>query len=77
MTPEGKNEHVGVVFRCEPTNPYDANAVRVEAMGQFVGFVSRQLAVSLPPALQRRCGRMLEARGIIVGCDNGGGDVGQ
>ncbi len=44
----------------------DANAVRVEAMGRYVGFVSRQLAVSLSPALQRRCGACSKRAGSLA-----------
>jgi hypothetical protein len=64
---EGKQFRVGVTLRCEPANQYDPNAVRVEAFGQHVGYVSRLHAGSLCPSLLSRCGGALEARGLIVG----------
>ncbi len=64
---EGKQAYFGVTLRCEPTNPHDANAVRVECMGQHVGFASRRIAEKLSPAMLQHCGGVLEARGMIVG----------
>jgi hypothetical protein len=74
---DGKEHFVGVTLRCEPTNEHDANAIRVECHGQLVGFVSRDHAVMISPALQQSCGGVIEARGLIVGgWDRGDGDVG-
>jgi hypothetical protein len=64
---EGKHKLVGAVLRCEPQNEHDANAIRVEVMGEHVGYVSRETATFLSPAMQRACGGALEARGLIVG----------
>jgi hypothetical protein len=64
---EGKRTLTGVVLRCEPTNEYDANAVRVEVMGNLVAHVSRSTAATLSPAMLNTCGGVLEARGLIVG----------
>src|SRR3954463_15115433 len=62
---EGKHFMVGATLRCEPTNEYDANAVRVEVMGQHVGYLAREQAAIMCPSLQRVCGGALEARGLI------------
>ena len=64
---DGKRRLVGVTLRCEPDNEFDANAIRVEAMGQHVGYVARNMAVVLASAIRRRAGGVLEARGVIVG----------
>ena len=66
-TDEGKNERVGVTLRCEPTNEHDCNAIRVEVMGQLVGYVAREQAIGLSPAMQGACGGAPEAQGLIVG----------
>src|SRR5262245_5807481 len=39
--PDGRRERVGVTLRCEPDNPCDATAIRVEVMGQLTGHVGR------------------------------------
>jgi hypothetical protein len=57
----------GVTLRCEPTNEYDPNAVRVEVMGQRVGYVARDQAGTVSAGMQRACGGVLEERGLIVG----------
>lgn len=62
-----KSERVGVTLRCEPSNQYDANAIRVEVMGQLVGYVQRDVASVLAPPTRERSGGVLEARGLIVG----------
>lgn len=62
----GKQHPVGVTLRCEPDNDYDENAVRVEVMGQLVGYIGAEEAEQLSPALQRHRG-VVEARGVIVG----------
>lgn len=64
---DGKQVLVGVTLRCEPDNTYDVNAVRVEVMGQLVGYIGRDQAVMVSPAMQQACGGALEARGLIVG----------
>ena len=63
----GKQMAVGATLRCEPTNPHDPNAVRVEVMGQLLGYVAREPAAVLSPRIQQACGGVLEARGLIVG----------
>jgi hypothetical protein len=63
----GKRKHVGATLRCEPRNEYDSNAVRVEVMGQHVGYVGRDHARLLSPALQRTSGGVIEATGVVVG----------
>jgi hypothetical protein len=65
--PEGKQTPVGVTFRCEPTNEHDRNAIRVEVLGQLVGYVARDVAERLSPALLRQAGGALEGRGLVVG----------
>ncbi len=42
---------VDVVLRREPANEYDANAVRVEALGQLVGYIARDMAADVSGAL--------------------------
>src|SRR5262249_42960395 len=74
---DGYETHVGVTLRCEPKNEYDANAVRVEAMGQLVGYVARDKASVLSQPMQNACRGVIEARGLIVGgWDRGDGDEG-
>ncbi len=46
---------------------HDHNAVRVEVMGQLVGYIAGDEAALFSPAMQRVCGGVLEARGLIVG----------
>jgi hypothetical protein len=64
---EGKRKQVGVTLRCEPSNPHDCNAVRVEVMGQHVAFVAREQAALLSPAILERCRGVIEAMGLVVG----------
>ena len=64
---EGKRQRVDVTLRCEPENQYNSNAVRVEVMGQPLGHVSRHVAATLSPAMQRSCGGVIAAVGMIVG----------
>jgi hypothetical protein len=64
---DGKQLLVGVVLRCEPTNGFDPNAVRVEVMGQQVGYVAKEQAALLSPPMVERCGGVIEGRGVIVG----------
>ncbi|GMU77509.1 MAG: hypothetical protein AMXMBFR46_03090 [Acidimicrobiia bacterium] len=65
--PDGKEHIVGVTLRCEPTNEFDRNAIRVEAVGQLVGYVARDTAAKLSGPMIGRCGGALEGRGMIVG----------
>jgi len=67
-----KHYQVGTTLRCDPNNPYDSNAIRVECMGQHVGFIPRQTAALLSSCMHAGCGGVLEAVGFIVGgWDNG------
>jgi hypothetical protein len=63
----GKEYKVGTTLRCEPSNPHDKNAIRVEVMGQLVGYVGRTDAIRYSPALAQHCGGAFEAPGLIVG----------
>jgi hypothetical protein len=65
--PGGKQHRCGVTLRREPSNKYDENAVRAEVMGVHVGYVARELAYDLAPAMQAHAGGIVEARGVIVG----------
>jgi HIRAN domain len=65
--PDGKHVLEGVTLRCEPDNAYDPNAVRVEVMGQLVGYVAREQAGVVSRGMQQACGGVLEERGLIVG----------
>jgi len=64
---EGKKMTVGVTLRCEPTNAYDAHAIRVEVMGQHVAYVARDQAALIADAMKARCRGVIEAPGLIVG----------
>lgn len=64
---DGKQHYVGVTLRCEPGNPHDTNAIRVEVMGQHVAFIARVQAAALSAAMQQRCGGVIEAHGMVVG----------
>lgn len=64
---DGKEFAVGATLRCEPSNPYDANAIRVEVMGQLLGHVGREQAALLSPAIARGYAGCIEGRGLIVG----------
>lgn len=72
----GKHLPVGVALRCEPSNTYDANAIRVEVMGQLLGYVAREPASILSPNICRAAGGVIEARGLIVGGWDDGMSVG-
>jgi hypothetical protein len=62
-----ERKHVGVTLRCEPSNPHDRNAVRVEVMGQHVAFIAREQAALLSPAILEHSRGVIEASGLIVG----------
>jgi hypothetical protein len=64
---ESKLKIVGVTLRCEPSNPYDANAIRVEVMGQHVAYVAKAQAGWLSPRMRQTCGGIVEVSGLIVG----------
>jgi hypothetical protein len=63
---DGKSHLVGVTLRCEPTNEHDSNAVRVEVLGQLVGYIARDIAAQISAGLAKQRG-VLEAGGMIVG----------
>jgi hypothetical protein len=65
--PTAKSVNVGVTLRCKPTNEYDRNAVRVEAFGMFLGFIAKQPAQFLAPAMSATCGGVIEGLGVVVG----------
>jgi hypothetical protein len=74
---DGKDMRVGVTLRCEPSNPHDRNAIRVEVMGQHVAFIAKEQAAKLSPPIRQHCGGAMEAGGLIVGgWQRGGGDEG-
>ena len=60
---------VVATLRCEPTNPYDANAIIVEVEGLKVGYLRRDLAVDYCPLFSKmeREGRQPSCKGTIVG----------
>jgi hypothetical protein len=64
---DGKRFGCGATLRCDPSNSYDCNAIRVEVFGQLVGYVARQVAATLGPYLQAHHGGVLECHGLIVG----------
>jgi hypothetical protein len=53
--------HGDALLEPEPENPHDPSAVRVSIDGQAVGYLARELAADLQPAL-----RALGARGVAV-----------
>lgn len=64
---------------CEPTNPYDSNAVKVLVDGHLVGYVAREAAQVLAPVLAalEHVGAQATCAGEIVGgWDRGGADKG-
>lgn len=63
---EPKRVRVGVTLRSEPTNEFDANAVRVETMGQVLGYLPAVDAEAASFALAI-LGGAVEAHGVIVG----------
>jgi len=65
--PDGKELAVGATLRCEPSNAYDPNAIRVEVMGQLLGYVAREQALLLASAISRTHAGCIEVRGLIVG----------
>ncbi len=63
-------QDVVAVLTAEPENPYDCNAVAVSIDGYRVGHLSREDACLYQSgllALQRRYGRQVALRGVIVG----------
>jgi hypothetical protein len=65
--PDGKRVLTGATLRCEPDNPHDPNAIRVEVMGQHVGYVGRDAAGRVSRALQEHANGVVEGRGLVVG----------
>lgn len=59
----------------EPSNPHDANAVRVEIDGRLVGYLPRAAAVAYGPVVRAPaergrtavCGAMVAGRGGVLG----------
>jgi HIRAN domain len=61
----------------EPSNNYDVNAVEVRISDRVVGYLSRELAASVSPRLQRRTPAGLAVRAWIRGgWDRGDDDTG-
>jgi hypothetical protein len=54
-------------LRREPTNPVDKNAIRVEVRGEHVGYVAREIAAQMSPALDKAKCREFAVAGIIRG----------
>lgn len=71
----GKHHAVGTTLRCDPRNEHDANAIRIECMGQLLGYIPRQTAALLAPALNGQ-GGIAEAIGVIVGGWDDGVSIG-
>jgi hypothetical protein len=66
-TEYGKHELCGITLRCEPANQYDANAIRVETYGQFLGHIPHATAATMSPLMLTGCGGCIEGIGVIVG----------
>jgi hypothetical protein len=54
-------------LRREPKNPVDKHAMRVEIRGEHVGYLARELAAQLSPALDKANCREFAVAGIIRG----------
>ena len=67
---------MGVTLRCEPDNPVDVNAVRVEVFGQHVGYLNRDHAAMLATPIAQVCGGALEDASSSADGIRGGGDTG-
>jgi hypothetical protein len=74
-TERGKHHAVGTTLRCDPRNQYDPNAIRVECMGQLLGYIPRQTAAHLAPPLIQH-GGVAEGIGVIVGGWDDGATIG-
>lgn len=58
---------IDVVIVREQGNPYDPNAIRVEIQGLLVGYIAKEIAAALSPALAREHCQSLNLAGIIRG----------
>jgi HIRAN domain len=56
-----------VTFVRDPRNAYDGNAFRAEVEGRLVGYLRRQLAEQLAPALDKARCRSFGVAGVIRG----------
>lgn len=71
--------HKDTMFHCiaelipEPTNPHDRNAIKVAINGACVGYLSRQDAVTLGPAVREAIKQLGSGmcRAVIAGHANG------
>lgn len=79
-TEEGANLESIALLVPEPANRYDPNAVQILVDGKLVGYLSRNNAEVLQPAIlqqMRQTGRGVACRSRVVGgWDRGGGDRG-
>ena len=68
-TEEGVDHRCEVLLVCEPSNKFDKNAVRVEAGGEKVGYLSKIDAVSFREMLAEEdvVGAKVKARARITG----------
>lgn len=76
---DGVNYDCTAVLRPEPSNPYDANAIRVEINGRLVGYLNRHAAKAYKPVADRLAadGKVGTCQALIVGgWDRGRGDTG-
>lgn len=66
---DGARLDVTAYLRCEPSNRYDENAVKVEVQERLVGYLRRDLAASYCPLLSRmeRQGQQATCAATIVG----------
>lgn len=64
---EGYLIPVQVVFIREPANEYDKNAIRAEVRGIHVGYMAKEVAAALSPALDRAHCSSFSVAGIIRG----------
>ena len=67
---------VEVVLRREPQNQYDPNAMRAEVRGQHVGYLRRQIAAVVAPALDDHGIASVTVCGLIRGGSIGADMIG-
>jgi hypothetical protein len=61
---------------CDPTNPYDPNAVGIYIEGRRVGYLPRESAAVVAPRLAARRSECLVRAQITGGWSRGGNDEG-
>ncbi|OGB26211.1 MAG: hypothetical protein A3I66_00735 [Burkholderiales bacterium RIFCSPLOWO2_02_FULL_57_36] len=66
-TEEGHSEYCGAELVCEPSNPYDKNAVRCEIGGLLVGYVNKSEAKTISAHLRKKKQTTLQVNASVRG----------